>query len=88
MNVNKHARATHTLIEVRRNKNELIFSVTDNGIGLSARPKSGSGLGFHIMNYRAKSIGGRLEVESLKTGGTCVSVHLPNGADAAVVSRS
>jgi PAS domain S-box-containing protein len=82
MNVNKHARATQTLIEVRRNKNELIFSVMDNGIGLGAKAKRGSGLGFHIMNYRAKSIGGRLEVEPQKTGhGTRVSVYLPNGTN-------
>jgi signal transduction histidine kinase len=81
MNANKHARATQTLIEVRHNKNELIFSVMDNGIGLRAKAKRGSGLGFHIMNYRAKSIGGRLEVGPLKTGGTRVSVYLPNGTD-------
>jgi len=87
VNVTKHARATEMSLEVCRKRNELIFSVTDNGIGLGARVQDGSGLGFHIMNYRAKSIGGRLEVKSLKSGGTRVSVHLPNGAHKAVGSR-
>ena len=36
------------------------------------------GLGFHIMNYRARSIGGRLEIESPKQGGTRVSCYLPD----------
>jgi len=31
------------------------------------------------MNYRAKSIGGRLEIHSPKGGGTCVSCYLPDG---------
>ena len=79
-NVSKHARATQTLVEVRRRRDELIFSVTDNGVGLDAKARSGDGLGFHIMSYRAKSIGAYLEVQSPANGGTRVSVHLPNGA--------
>ena len=38
------------------------------------------GLGFHIMNYRAQLMGGRLEIDSPKGGGTCVSCYLPNHA--------
>ena len=77
INANKHARATQVVLEVRRAKNELVFSVTDNGVGLSRKPKAGQGLGFHIMQYRAQSIGARLEFESPKKGGSRVACRLP-----------
>jgi len=75
INANKHANATEIVLEVRRSKNDLVFSVTDNGIGL--RKTNGHGLGFHIMKYRAESIGARLELESLKKPGTRVTCYLP-----------
>jgi len=77
INANKHARATQIVLEVRRVRNELVFRVTDNGVGLSRKPKAGQGLGFHIMQYRAQSIGARLEFESPKKGGSRVACHLP-----------
>jgi len=77
INANKHARATQIVLEVRRVKNHLVFSVTDNGVGFSRKPKAGHGLGFHIMQYRAQSIGARLEFESPKKGGAGVACYLP-----------
>jgi signal transduction histidine kinase len=77
INANKHARATLIMLEVRRAKNELAFSVSDNGVGLSQKTKAGHGLGFHIMQYRAKSIGARLELASPKKGGTRLTCYLP-----------
>jgi len=77
INANKHARAAQIVLEVRRVKNEFVFSVTDNGVGLSKKPKAGQGLGFHIMQYRAQSIGARLEFESRKKGGSRVACYLP-----------
>lgn len=78
INANKHARATEIVVEACRRKRELVFSVTDNGIGIGKpQPDSAKGLGFRIMQYRAQSIGARLEVESPRRGGTRVSVYLP-----------
>ena len=77
INANKHARATKIVLEVRRLKNDLVFSVTDNGTGYNAKTKAGQGLGFHIMKYRAESIGVRLELKSLKKGGARVACYLP-----------
>ncbi len=77
INANKHARATQIVLTVQRLKNHLVFSVTDNGVGLNTKTKAGHGLGFHIMNYRAESIGARLELESLKKRGTRVACYLP-----------
>jgi len=77
INANKHARATQIVLEVRRLKNHLVFSVTDNGVGFNRKPKTGHGLGFHIMKYRAESIGARLELESTKNRGARVACYLP-----------
>jgi signal transduction histidine kinase len=77
INANKHARATQILLEVRRLKSDLVFSVTDNGVGLNTKTKTSHGLGIHIMRYRAESIGARLEFESLEKGGARVACYLP-----------
>ena len=78
INANKHAQASQIMLEVCQSKNELIFSVIDNGIGLTKKRTRTSGLGFHIMNYRTKAIGARLEVKSPPNGGTRVTVYLPH----------
>src|SRR5438309_3089790 len=77
INANKHARATQILLEVRRLKSDLIFSVSDNGVGFRTKTKDGHGLGFHIMQYRAESIGARLEFKSPKKAGTRLTCYLP-----------
>jgi len=56
------------------------LSVTDNGVGFRSDQNRAHGLGFHIMNYRARSIGGRLEIECRKKGGTRVACYLPDTA--------
>jgi len=65
------------VIELDRSRKGIVLRVTDNGVGLPKKLKKMRGLGFHIMNYRARSIGGRLKVESRKKGGTCVTCCLP-----------
>jgi len=77
INANKHAQATEIVLEASRRKRELVFSVTDNGIGLNGLNKHGGGIGFHIMQYRAQSIGARFELKSPRRGGTQVAVYLP-----------
>jgi nitrate/nitrite-specific signal transduction histidine kinase len=41
------------------------------------KQKKSDGLGFHIMKFRAQSIGARLKVESPRRGGTRLAVYLP-----------
>lgn len=83
INAHKHALASKVILEVRRVKNNLVFSVTDNGVGFSRKAKSGKGLGFHIMQYRASSIGAKLRLESPAKGGARVVCYLPqaNGSN-------
>jgi signal transduction histidine kinase len=65
------------VVEISRTNGEITFSVTDDGVGLPAGRDNSPGLGFHIMNQRARSLGGRLEIKRLQGGGTRVALYLP-----------
>ncbi len=77
INANKHARAREIFVRMRRSPKQIELSVTDNGIGMGKNTADGTGMGFHIMNYRARSIGARLEVTNIKPHGTRVACYLP-----------
>ena len=76
INANKHARAREILVRMRRSTKGIELSVIDDGVGISANPPLGSGMGFHIMQYRARSIGGRLEIKPIKPRGTRVTCYV------------
>lgn len=78
INANKHAQAREIVVELGRSQKGSFLSVTDNGVGFQNKRDKPQGLGFHIMNYRARAAGGRLEVEFLKRGGTRIVCHLPD----------
>jgi signal transduction histidine kinase len=77
INANKHAQAREIVVELGHAQKGSFLSVTDDGVGFRNKPNKPQGLGFHIMNYRARAAGGRLEVESPRRGGTRIVCHLP-----------
>jgi len=80
INANKHAQAREIVVRLERSSGGIVLRVTDDGVGFSNGAELRHGLGFHIMNYRAQLMGGRLEIDSPKRGGTRVSCYLPNKA--------
>jgi signal transduction histidine kinase len=80
INANKHAQAREIVVGLERSPRGMVLRVTDNGVGFSNGAELRHGLGFHIMNYRAQLVGGRLEIDSPKRGGTRVSCYLSNKA--------
>jgi PAS domain S-box-containing protein len=80
INANKHAQAREIIVKLEESRQGMTLRVIDDGVGFSSEQKLRQGLGLHIMNYRAQLMGGRLEIESAKRRGTCVSCYLPNGA--------
>jgi len=80
INANKHAKAREIVITLERLREGMVLHVSDDGVGLPVGSKLKYGLGFHIMKYRAQSIGARLEVHSPNQGGTCVSCYLSDNA--------
>lgn len=75
-NAVKHGKARHVaiLLEVRDGTVEL--SVRDDGTGMPERPKTG-GRGLQTMGYRARTMGGTLEIWNNEPGGAVVSCSVP-----------
>jgi signal transduction histidine kinase len=81
INANKHAQAREVVVALGTWRKGTVLSVTDDGVGLQSELNSTRrGLGLPIMKYRARSIGGCLEIECPKKGGTRVACCLPDKA--------
>jgi two-component system sensor kinase FixL len=76
-NAIKHGRAKKVDIQLTERDGSLRLTIQDNGTGMPLVPKPKSGMGMHIMNYRARSIGAALHVHRGSLGGTIVSCSLP-----------
>ena len=81
-NALKHSRARSISIRLCASEGTLELSVEDDGAGLSpATRKKAAGLGLHIMDYRARTIGGTLRVGPGRRGGTKVSCCVPRARE-------
>jgi len=76
-NAMKHGRAKNITIKLAIVNGGGILTIHDDGCGFDVVPKSGSGLGLRIMNYRAKMINGSLSVQSSLNHGTEVRCSFP-----------
>ncbi len=80
-NAVKHSEARRVDITLESRGGQLWLCIADDGKGLppTSRRNRG-GMGLHIMNYRARSIGGEFQAESRAEGGTRISCCLPQTA--------
>lgn len=77
-NAAKHAGASATArLTLRRDVGCLRFSVEDNGVGLGSPAAAADGRGIHNMRNRIRDVGGRLDVQSVSTGGCAVAGQVP-----------
>jgi two-component system CheB/CheR fusion protein len=76
-NALKHSKSKEIVVSLARNGKNLVLKIRDNGGGFGTS-KPGSGLGIHIMKYRAASMGGELTVESKKGNGTTITCTVPS----------
>ena len=79
-NIAKHARATHVRIGLKKTRQLLEFSISDNGIGfavdsLKTATAKGS-LGIHGMRERVALLGGTLAIDAEEGVGTTVRVEI------------
>jgi len=79
-NAVKHGRARHIAIRLTSTDQQHTMTVIDDGQGLSEGVAGYPGMGLQIMHYRARSIGGVLEVGPAPGGGVRVVCSVPAAA--------
>ncbi|MDW8307988.1 MAG: PAS domain S-box protein, partial [Verrucomicrobiales bacterium] len=67
-NALKHARARQVAIRVVVTRRQIDLTVTDDGQGLLAERGEASGMGLHIMEYRARALNARFQVKTSAHG--------------------
>ncbi len=73
MNAAKHSHATAITVRLRKENDDLVLSVQDNGVGFRAADQDRDGMGIGIMRYRAKVIGAMLELHTQPAQGTQIT---------------
>jgi two-component system CheB/CheR fusion protein len=77
-NVAKHANAKRLSIFLGVNKQNLVLSIKDDGVGFSPEAVKGKGgLGLVSMGERARIIGGALSIDSRPGAATRIAVTVP-----------
>ncbi len=78
-NVARHAQATQLDILLKQEEAWVLLRVADNGKGIRAEDKENpKSLGILGMRERALAVGGEVEIDPGPTGGTVVTVRVPN----------
>lgn len=75
-NAAEHGRPTQIRVSLRYTGEEFVLTIHDDGIGITTDPPP-SGLGMHMMRYRARMMGGALVVSSRPGGSTEVRCTVP-----------
>jgi len=82
-NACRHSGAHRIDIILRRDVDELVLTVADNGKGISDEGEPPKGLGLLTMDHRTKMLGGQLKIASALGMGTevCCRVQLGGGGE-------
>jgi PAS domain S-box-containing protein len=75
-NALKHAKAKRIVISLH-DCDGLLLSIEDDGIGLRHAKTQREGAGLRLMDYRARMVGGSLEISPAAEGGTLIRCVLP-----------
>jgi PAS domain S-box-containing protein len=76
-NAIKHGHAKQIVIRLTSDQKQGALTITDDGSGIADIPAHHAGIGRHLMNHRARVVGGSLEIERAPGGGTVVSCLFP-----------
>ena len=76
-NAIKHGHARQIVIRLAADQRQGALTIQDDGDGISSTVPGNKGMGLHLMNYRARMVGGSLEVQRVPTGGTIVTCLFP-----------
>src|SRR3569833_2371002 len=76
-NALKHGDAKNIVLRLSSENGMGTLEVVDDGSGISDQRQNSQGMGLHIMSYRSKMIGGRIEISRNRELGTPVSCVFP-----------
>jgi two-component system, LuxR family, sensor kinase FixL len=78
-NAVKHGKAKTIVLDLASSDGWLRLTVSDDGVGLdrTSGAGGGKGIGMQTMGYRARVVGGRLDVRPGERGGTVVVCTVP-----------
>jgi signal transduction histidine kinase len=76
-NAIKHGKATQVALGIVRQTDQVVITVKNDGLPFSPSAGAKNRMGLRIMNYRASTIGARLEIKPLEKNGTVVTCSLP-----------
>jgi signal transduction histidine kinase len=76
-NAIKHGKAKKIQLQLAERDGDFQLSIRDDGIGFTTPHSAHNGMGMHIMNYRARTIGATLEVHHGERRGTTITCSLP-----------
>jgi PAS domain S-box-containing protein len=76
-NAIKHGHAHQIVIRLAASHHQGALTIQDDGQGIGSVVPGNRGMGLHLMNYRARMIGGSLEIQRLAAGGTLVTCLFP-----------
>jgi two-component system CheB/CheR fusion protein len=73
----RHGDADHLKLSLATGDEQMRLQVRDDGTGFEDTALDDAGMGIRIMNYRARIIGGTLDLNSSPGTGTIVTCTLP-----------
>lgn len=76
-NAVKHGAATKVSVHLASTEKHIRLRVADNGTGFSKNWDSEGGLGVRIMQFRARLIGGNLEISDVPDKGAIITCTIP-----------
>jgi signal transduction histidine kinase len=79
-NAVRHGAADHVKISLAAGDEQIRLQIRDDGTGFEEDDITDAGMGVHIMNYRARIIGGTLDLNSTLGEGTVVTCTLSRAA--------
>ncbi|MEM9664584.1 MAG: two-component regulator propeller domain-containing protein [Bacteroidota bacterium] len=79
-NISRHSQATHVEVDVAWVQEQLVVTVTDNGVGFDLSDST-HGRGQRTMRRRAEALGGALHIQSNPGIGTTLVISVPVPGD-------
>lgn len=75
-NINKHAKAKKAIISILKDTQNIILSITDDGIGFQ-NSASENGIGLNNMKYRVTLLKGKFAIRSKANSANSINITIP-----------